>query len=144
MNYSLRGVTTSLPTCDRVEVYRIAPDEGDKTRPAPPAENGEFALAYDEDAWPIYGRQVLTGADAEEFAALWRSQSFGVDYSKLCHEPGFGLRFYADEELVFEATVCFECSNFRVEPGWAGSFPGFDTTTPESRKLLQRLVELVP
>jgi hypothetical protein len=87
---------------------------------------------------------VLTNAEAESVAALWRAQQFGREFSAMCHYPAYGFRFYTNGSLTLEATVCYQCSNFEFnvlnEPVWVG----FISMSRETPALLLKLQELIP
>lgn len=129
--------TSSLPLCDRVEVFHL---DGDTSANA---STGFPVRPYDGYS-SILDRKTLSGKDAENLAALWRSQTFGWEYQALCHSPAYGFRFYRGSSLKFETSVCFHCSNFYVtalgESGWWG----FDTTTPPATNLLFHLQQIFP
>jgi len=138
VSHSVRTVTTSLPPCDRVEVFHL---DGGGPRTATEDPSKIFSGLRSAG---ILSTQDFTGSDAEALAALWRSQTFGWDFQMLCHSPVYGFRFYTGNRLVFETTLCFHCSNFYVtvfgESGWWG----FDAESPRARELLQRLQEVFP
>lgn len=105
------------------------------------------------NAFPVrpYGRyptilstQTLSGTEAESFAALWRAQTYGPEFTALCHSPVYGLRFFSGSKLRFETTLCFHCSNFFFSDLLGGGFPGFDTSTPKAEELLRRLQQVFP
>jgi len=135
--HRVHTVTGSLPQCERVEVFHLEGEaSGDALTGFPVRPYNSYSR--------VLGRKILTGADAESLAALWRSQTFGFDYQGLCHAPAYGFRFYQGSSLKFETSVCFHCSNFYVtaldESGWWG----FDTTTTQASDLLAHLQQIFP
>ncbi len=133
----VRGSTTELPRCDRVEVYYLNGDTGaDADTGFPVRPNDAHSLILD--------RKTLTGREAEALAALWRSQTFGVDYQAMCHEPAYGFRFYRGSSLKFETSVCFHCSNFYVTALGQSGWWGFENRAPRATNLLTRLEEIFP
>jgi len=46
----------------------------------------------------------------------------------MCHTPPYGVRFYRDNKMLFETTVCWECHNFYL--------PEIDPETGEMKLLL--------
>jgi hypothetical protein len=133
VDYKIRGVTTALPHCDRVEVFRINGWGAIGTR-------AEFPFVGNVG---VRGQETLSGVDAEAFAALWRSQRFDWRFQGLCHDPAYGLRFYNSGRVVFETSVCFKCSNFSTSI-YGATFWGFDSKAPQSAELLHRLQALFP
>jgi len=125
-NHRVHTVTTSLPGCDRVEVFHLAGEMSE-------SGSGDFP-----------NRKTLIGVDAESLAALWRSQKFGWEYQAMCHEPAYGFRFYRGSSLKFETSVCFHCSNFYVTALWQSGWYGFDNRAQSATNLLTRLQEIFP
>jgi len=143
--YSVRHATTALPLCDRVEVFYLdgMAWSGDEAKGLKPGE-GFPIRAYGSDEAKILGQVTLTGAEAEAFAALWRAQRFDPGLQALCHSPAYGLRFYSGNEMFFETSLCFHCSNFYVTNLLGSGWWGFDTRTAEAGELLRRLQEIFP
>lgn len=136
-SYRVHAATTSLPQCDRVEVFHLDGDrDGDDVTGFP-------IRPYDSHSG-ILGQLTLTGVDAEGLAVLWRSQTFGYKYQAMCHEPAYGFRFYRGPSLKFETSVCFHCNNFYVTTIAGSGWWGFDAKTPRAKDLLNRLQEIFP
>jgi hypothetical protein len=135
--HSIRGSTTGLPSCDRVEVCYLNGDTGAD------ATTGFPVRPYDAYS-RILDRKTLIGKDAEVLATLWRSQRFDFDAQALCHEPAYGFRFYRGPSLQFETSVCFHCSNFYVTAFGQTGWWGFDTRAQSATNLLTRLQEIFP
>jgi hypothetical protein len=95
-----------LPGIDRVQLFRL---DSPMNR-----SEGAFSVAYDPSSYSVTQQCQVMGPDAEKIAARWRRIPFHWAVSALCHEPGLGVRFFAESKLVFETTICFKCSNFRV------------------------------
>ncbi|HEX8372714.1 MAG TPA: hypothetical protein VF585_08040 [Chthoniobacterales bacterium] len=140
--HRIRAVTTALPHCDRVELSHL---RGGDTVSAPvkPPTNAFSVRPY--GSYPtVLSRQTLSGMEAESFAALWRAQTYGPHFTGLCHYPVYGLRFYSGNELRFETTLCFDCSNFYINLHGGGGCTGFDTSTPKARELFLILQQAFP
>ena len=135
--HSVHAATSSLPHCDRVEVFYLAGD------PDPDAKT-EFPVRPYNAYSRILGRKTVSGSDAEALATLWRAQVFGHDYQALCHEPAYGFRFFRGSTLKFETSVCFHCSNFYVTALGGSSWWGFDSRASQAEQLLKRLQEIFP
>jgi len=79
----------------------------------------------------------VSGNAAQTIAELWRRLPAG--FQARCHDPPFGLRFFLGQELVAEASLCWECNNV-LGGTWEGSFWfAFDGAAPLSRELLATL-----
>jgi hypothetical protein len=52
---------------------------------------------------------VLNDEQAEEIMTLWRQLPPGQQAR--CHIPPFGLRFFAKDYLICQASLCWECNN---------------------------------
>ena len=132
--HGVHAVTSSLPSCDRVEVFHLdGMSSGGAATDFPVRPYGTGAYSR------ILDHKTLTGADAESLAALWRSQTFGWKYQALCHEPAYGFRFYRGSSLQFETSVAFNCNNFYVTVLGRSDWWGFDGKSPRAAELLKRL-----
>ena len=144
----MRFQTCLLPGCDRVEVYHVkdleygadgAPKQiDDVTKRFDLQTQGGTTVAS------VVERKELTGSDASEFLRLWRALKFGGRYSHLCHMPGYGLRFHSSAKVLFDTSLCFECTNFPVKVMGKHGYGGFDGSQPSAGELLKRLQELFP
>ncbi len=134
--YRVHAVTSSLPKCDRVEVFYLDGETTDDTSGFPVRPYGGSSRILD--------RKTLTGADAESLASLWRSQTFGWEYQAMCHSPAYGFRFYRGSSLKFETSVCFHCQDFYVTALGESSWWGFDATATNASNFLARLQQIFP
>ena len=129
--------TSKLPDVDRLVVYAI--DEivsGD----------GEFPIrAYERQHAPVLSSTVIRRGEARRMAELWRHLSFEKGWQALCHEPPYGVRFYRGDELVFETSICWSCTNFFVRQR-DGSYDwyGFHAEDLNAETLFAELQKLVP
>ena len=85
------ALTRNLPPVDKVELLRLK-TKGDLW-------NGE-----------IEATKVLTGKEANDFASLWRAQTY-LPNSAICHLPIYGVKFYEKEKLLVYASICWGCNN---------------------------------
>jgi len=113
---------SSLPRIDAVEVVSL--------RGLHPNRVSEYMAAAKE------ARRVrITGTEAQRFAELWRALPEGGQMR--CHVPPFGLRFFAGDDLVCEASICWRCNNIFGQAGADGVFFEFDGSFDASRELLK-------
>ncbi len=79
--------------------------------------------------------KCIEGGAAQEIAMLFRQLPTGMPAR--CHEPPFGLRFYAEGGLQRQCSICWECNNiygdFRYD---------FDANHTISERLLALLKQL--
>ena len=79
----------------------------------------------------------VRGNQATEIAELFRSLPSGMPAR--CHTPPFGIRFYVNDRVVCETSICWQCNNLY------GSFDGsemsyaFDATSKSTTDLLATL-----
>lgn len=144
VKYEVRGVTTSLPHCDRVEVFHLGGNAFPDGKNQPKPGEGFPIRAYGSMESKILESTTLTGAKAEALAAIWRAQTFDLKFSHLCHSPVCGFRFYSGDKLTFETSVCFLCSNFYVTDVLGSCWWGFDGENPKAKELLKHLQDLFP
>lgn len=93
----------------------------------------------------VAARKTVTGADAAEIAALWRSLPTGAEYQYLCFGPVYGLRFRHSGKQVLKTSVCWECQGltFPTLTGHTIEW-GFDAKAQPAQKLFQVLQKHVP
>jgi hypothetical protein len=142
LHYRISRVTSSLPHCDRIEVFHL---DGSGIRDATPVDaSAGFPIHPYGSFLRILGRTTLSGSDAADFAALWRAQEFGWEYQALCHNAAYGLRYYSGSSLIFETSICYHCSNFYYTALGSSGWWGFDTETPKAQALLTRFQQIFP
>ena len=123
-----------LPEVDEIEVMALAAGW-------PTAPNGSDQVA----GYPVTGRTVLRAEDAGNVAGLWRSIRRGREFSAMCHEPVYALRFRQHGTLLFETTICWHCHNYTIPFGILGrSEYGFDSQSEKAQALLAFLQSRVP
>jgi hypothetical protein len=76
----------------------------------------------------------MSEGDAQRIAALWRGLPAG--HQARCHNPPFGLRFYHREQLVCQASICWECNNIFGSSGGERLCFEFDASDAVSCELL--------
>jgi hypothetical protein len=99
--------STKLPECDRIEVFLLADDTQQETAA------DRFPIRPDNRTSGIIGLKDLKGAEASKLCSLWRRLTFDERMSTFSPPDfAYGLRFYHDDELVFETSVSFTTHNF--------------------------------
>lgn len=123
-----------LPDVDEIEVIALAGPTSDST------PQGDSILGY-----RVHAHATLRGDESAKVAELWRSLRRGREFSGMCHDPGYALRFHHNGKLVFETTVCWACHNFTLPIGILGRFEyGFDAESTDSKALLELLQSHAP
>ena len=116
--------TRNLPKIERVELLKLK-KRGDLW-------NGE-----------IESRKIVTGIEAQTIATLWRRQSYSPD-SAACHFPGYAIKFYAEDQPIVYASLCWECDNIGfIEPA-LGLRAEFEGKGKMGMKLLRIFQEAFP
>jgi len=76
----------------------------------------------------------------QQIAQLWRVLPPGKQAR--CHVPPFALRFFADGEILMEASLCWHCNNICLREGETFSGYEFDGRAEVSRELLAVLTAI--
>jgi hypothetical protein len=114
-------IPSSLPEIDAVEVVSL--------RGLHPKSVGEYmAIAIEVP------HARLSGTGAKQIAEMWRALVKGKQMR--CHIPPFGLRFFAAEVLICEASICWKCNNIHGHAEGKKVFFEFDGSRTTARKLL--------
>ncbi len=156
-NIARFAYTESLPNADRIELYTLskvtAEDESENGAEKSPERFLLSAGGYDEkDVTLIYvgvdSHVTIQGNDCKNIVETWRSLEFQPN-GAFCHTPPYGIRFYRDDKLIFETTVCWKCHNFhmpRVDPttGTAEMILYGFKNDAKSKKLLALLQKHLP
>ena len=92
-----------------------------------PSDDDHFPIRPYSAETKILKRRVLT---VDEFQRLKQSLVETVSVAEssggaLCHMPIHGLRVFDGDEMIFETSICYGCSNFYVayplgDAGWVG------------------------
>lgn len=114
---SALAYTEAFPEVDRIELCTLKIDREqilDQTKIASVdkfkiSRNGGFGSA--DIYFEVDGHTTVDGKKCKEVADAWRTLTFQPN-GALCHTPPYGVRFYRNNELLFETTVCWECHNF--------------------------------
>ncbi len=130
---------SELPDFDRIEVFLLSggvqEEGGEGTFPIRPY--GQFSK--------IQKKKELRGEEAKKLCETWRSLTFDMWSQAWCHFPIYGLRFYKGEELKFETSVCFKCSNFYFpREGGGSSWHGFRKKDAAGKDLIDSLSKIIP
>lgn len=127
---SFSRLTSGLPAGNRIEVEAV---QGSET-----------------DISEVQSSRILIATEANDFETLWRSQPFRDGPGDLCHSPIYRVRFYKNDALFAEATICFECNNIHfVDHPTVSSTRvfreiSFNAATVESKRLRSYLSEMFP
>jgi hypothetical protein len=80
-------------------------------------------------------RVRIVGAEVQRIAEMSRALPEGEQ--SRCHTPPFGLRFFAGDKLVCEASICWKCNNIFGHAGTEKLAFLFDGSAVQSRELLK-------
>jgi hypothetical protein len=94
---------TGLPAFDRVDLVAIVglPPE------VRPDCSDPSVICGSGRPYRILARRSLTGDFAAELGNYWRNLRPGNGMG--CYSPAYIFRFYAKDQLIVEAEVCFHC-----------------------------------
>lgn len=152
--------TESLPEADRIELFILAVDWESKNPPAkddPEKQSKDrFLLRSFSGSLPetdnpyidVVSHATIKGNACKAILDTWRKLKFRPN-GAFCHAPVYGIRFYRNDELLYETTVCWRCHNFYIpeyDPQ-SGELKmiiyGFDDN-PNARKLLKLFQQALP
>ena len=125
-----------LPTIERIEILTLIQN--------PPPDQPTLGVLNAEQKLYYTKTVPLTGAKAHAIAELWRHLPTPAMQMR-CHMPPYGVRFYAGDHLITEATICWRCNNIRltdIEHAGGYSFVTFDGTASVSKQLLDMFNKL--
>ena len=82
----------------------------------------------------------VKGETAQQIAHLWRQ--LPPEGQMRCHFPPFGLRFYVENKLLVQGSVCWQCNNIHAEQNGENLLYEFDAQHPHSQQLFALLQSL--
>ena len=123
-NREARPFTRDLPAIEKVELLKLK-TQGDLWQ-------GEVEAA-----------KIVEGAEAQRLASLWRAQTYLPD-SAICHNPGYGIKFYSGDKVIVYASLCWECDNIGFITPDLKRTQGFGGRDEKGQRLLQVFREAFP
>lgn len=110
-----RPFTRNLPSIDRVELMEL-----DKVG----------------DLWTgvIKASKMIEGNEAQQVASLWRTQLYLPD-SPICHNPAYAIKFFARDNPVAYASLCWECDNIEFLDPKVKGYQGFAGKSDSGQRL---------
>jgi hypothetical protein len=115
-----------LPEVDGVEVLtlgKLTSSTGEST----------FSMKH----WAVFAVAAAVQADehlTQHIAELWRKLPPGEQAR--CHVPPFALRFFAEGEVILEASLCWHCNNIWLREEKTENVFEFDARAEVSQELL--------
>ncbi len=84
---------------------------------------------------------AVSGEAAQIIAFLWRQ--LPPDETYRCHLPPYGLRFRSGEEIILQASICWQCNNIFGEVGDEEFAYHFNGEAPISKRLFAAIQQAV-
>jgi hypothetical protein len=84
----------------------------------------------------IEASKILSNTEAKTVASLWRALPY-KSLSATCHNPAYGIRFFAGDKLLVFATICYDCDNIRFDTPELGRTQGFYGDSKKGQQLLE-------
>ncbi len=128
--------TVNLPSIDRAEVCVLGSVQ----------DSAEEFYHDGSERFAVRQRRACDATETQRLVALWRRLPcvYGRSFVYLCHEPTYGLRFWRNDRLVLETTVCWKCGNFMLPMAWGRSPYPFDARHKAAQELLAELKTMLP
>lgn len=102
--------TDALPRFNRAELYAIVLPKPSKRIRQAGADT--FPVRPYRAYARVLARNTIEGTECEQIGASWRTLRFDRWGGAMCHVPAYGMRLYRDDQLLFETSICWDCSNF--------------------------------
>lgn len=121
---------STLPEADRIEVV-------DLSGLSPRFVSGYMAESSNA---PVI---VVTGEQTAAICALWRLLPEQPDMMR-CHIPPYGLRFFFQDLLLLEGSVCWRCDNIYLTTGNKEYCYKFDGASEPAQALYALIADMLP
>lgn len=121
---------TQLPEIDQVEVLTLGFEFGE--------ESTLSRLSTGWDGFPIHLATIVVDPRVvTAIADLWRT--LPTDEQARCHIPAYGVRFFADNIMILQASICWECNNIWMLIGEERTSYHFNGQSEPAQRLLRLL-----
>jgi len=131
---SALAYTEAFPDVDRIELYTLLLERKLRVEQLDALQsNKKFKIGSSNgfggaDVYvEVAAHVTIDGKKCKNITDAWRSMTFQPN-GALCHVPPYGIRFFRNEKLLFETTVCWKCHNFYM--------PEIDSQSGEMKLLL--------
>lgn len=130
---------TQLPYIDTIEVFVLGERLSD-------SYGKFFAIKFPTTSGDRYGKFLVssstrvTGELADKIAKLWRHLPAGQQAR--CHLPPLGLQFFANQSLILEASICWQCNNIWITMNGETLVYEFDVDHHISQELFATLSKI--
>lgn len=101
-----------------------------------------------EQGWPdsfdraVQTRKPFDGQEAQQIIQLFQCLAPGEPAR--CHMPPWAVAFYDQTQILFTATVCFECANAYVYTSLGKELRAFNTSETHGKQFLSLLNQELP
>jgi len=124
----------------RVELMLLDFSLGEEGRDKKPLSS--FLIAPYLKNTGILQHRLCTANERQELLPVLSKAISGIPSNGgvACHFPIHGLRVWIDNEVIFETSICWHCSNYWFPyfsgPGWTNHSAGFDDLKPLLQKMM--------
>ena len=131
---SALAYTEAFPDVDRIELYTLLLERKVRDEKLEASSSNEKFKIGSSNGFggsdvfvEVAAHVTIDGKKCKVITDAWRSMTFQPN-GALCHVPPYGIRFFRNEKLLFETTVCWKCHNFYM--------PEIDSQSGEMKLLL--------
>ena len=112
-----------------------------KLRGSVRAEN-IISATYEREVDGIESAHPCSQYEIEKIIKRWNALPNG--FQSRCHIPGFAIKISNENELLFLATICWQCDNIHIIGSCASKqLIEFDGSLPEAQALLNLFNKLI-
>lgn len=87
---------------------------------------------------------VLESNTAMKFMQHWGAMRFHADYSAMCHDPAFVVRFMMGDDVLLKTSLCLHCQNFTIPSVFGETLMGFSSRHPTGVAFADHMRTLFP
>lgn len=128
---------SELGPVSRVEIFEVLGETNAVT-------SHKFTIYGERTSLHSGSALVLESAAAMSFMQHWGAMRFHSDYSAMCHDPAFVVRFMLGDEVLLKTSLCLHCQNFTIPSVFGETLMGFSSRHPTGVAFAAHLKTLFP
>jgi|TARA_B100001093_G_C26344021_1_gene807299 hypothetical protein len=113
------ALSSLIKDANKVEIYHL---NHDIFKSAIDTVKPRFEIKPYNTSTSILSKVIIYNEEAKDFINLWYGRSIDLDGnlfgSAFCHYPIVGFKFYHDDKILLQTSICFYCNNYYIDKEW--------------------------
>ena len=137
MEVAAKKYGRELGPVSRVEIFEVLPESN-------AVATHKFDIDGERTSLHSGPALLLESNAAATFMQHWTAMRFHADYSAMCHDPAFVVRFMMGDEVLLKTSLCLHCQNFSIPSVFGETLMGFSGRHPTGVAFADHMKSLFP